>query len=311
MPPDYLDPRQIQAFVAVISTGSMTGAARALGRSQSAVSRLIQDLEEDVGFALLHRNGPRIAPTERGVAFFAEAELFLAGLRTIGERARGLAGGAAQPLSLAAIPALAASIAPLALADLAAGDFPQRIRLQSASAEIVVQAVIARTADIGLASLPLDNPGVETHWIGEAPCVAVVAAADPLAAKGRIGPGDLGGRRLIAAANPYRLRQKIDDALAAHDVKTGGRIESNASYVSLALARAGVGVAIVEPATFSGLPIAGVAVLPLTFAIPFRWGVITAAGAPLSTTTQRLIAALERHAAGVPGFRRIGGRPAA
>ncbi|MGO7465133.1 LysR family transcriptional regulator, partial [Rhizobium ruizarguesonis] len=49
------DIRQLEAFAAVMSAGSVTGAARLLGRSQPAVTRLIQDLEADSGYALLQR----------------------------------------------------------------------------------------------------------------------------------------------------------------------------------------------------------------------------------------------------------------
>lgn len=51
MIPDYLDTRQLEAFVAVVSIGSMTGAAKALGKSQSVMTRLIQDLEKEIGRA--------------------------------------------------------------------------------------------------------------------------------------------------------------------------------------------------------------------------------------------------------------------
>uniref|UniRef100_UPI003100ADF6 helix-turn-helix domain-containing protein n=1 Tax=Neorhizobium sp. EC2-8 TaxID=3129230 RepID=UPI003100ADF6 len=66
MPAEYLDTKQLEAFIAVMSIGSMTGAAKALGKSQPVITRLIQDLEHDLGFSVLHRNGPRIAPTEQG-----------------------------------------------------------------------------------------------------------------------------------------------------------------------------------------------------------------------------------------------------
>src|ERR1044071_1929310 len=98
MIPEYLDTRQLEAFVAVMSIGSMTGAAKALGKSQPVITRLIQYLEQELGFHLLHRNGPRLAPTEQGVNFFSHAELFLSGLRAISERARSIATAEARSI---------------------------------------------------------------------------------------------------------------------------------------------------------------------------------------------------------------------
>ncbi len=304
MPPDYLDTRQLEAFVAVISIGSMTGAAKALGKSQPVITRLIQDLEQELGFSVLHRNGPRIAPTEQGVAFFAQAELFLGGLRTISEKARQIDKAQARPIEIAAIPALAASIVPLALGDLPKENFPHHVHVQSTASENVVQSVVARTADIGIASLPLDNPGIDVHWIGEVPCVAIVSENSELATKDILHAADLRGHRLIASANPYRLRMRIDKALTEHAIEPRGVIDSNATYVSLSLARAGLGVAIVESTTIAGLPIEGLKILPLDFHIPFYWGVITATGLPLPNTVRTLIAAIEQRAFTLPSFRK-------
>lgn len=302
MIPDYLETRQLEAFVAVVSIGSMTGAAKALGKSQPVVTRLIQDLEKELGFAVLHRNGPRIAPTEQGLAFFSQAELFLSGLRTISERARGIGAAAPRPIEIASIPALSASLLPLALSNLPKELLPDHIHLQSTSAENVVQAVVARSADIGIASLPLDNPGIDVHWIGEAPCVGVVSETDVLASKAIIEAGDLNARRLIMSANPYRLRMRINQALQHHGIEPDGIIDSNATYVSLALARTGVGVAVVESATIAGLPITGVRVVPLAFHVPFHWGVITASGRPMAPVISRLIDVIEASARVIPGF---------
>jgi len=307
MVPDYLETRQLEAFVAVMSIGSMTGAAKALGKSQPVITRLIQDLEQELGFPLLHRNGPRIAPTEQGVTFFAQAELFLSGLRTISERARQIAEASARPIEVASIPALAASIVPRALDGLPEHLFPDHVHLQSTASENVVQAVAARTADVGVASLPLDNPGIDVHWIGEVPCVAVVSESDELASRETLGPPDLQGRRLIASANPYRLRMRINQALDAHGIEPSGVIDSNATYVSLSLARVGLGVAVVESATIAGLPVAGIKVIPLEFDIPFQWGVITATGRPMAPTISALIDAIEASASRIQGFRKHSG----
>lgn len=45
--------RELEAFLAVMSAGSITGAARLLDRSQSQVTRLIQDLETSLDFRCL------------------------------------------------------------------------------------------------------------------------------------------------------------------------------------------------------------------------------------------------------------------
>ena len=62
--------RQIEAFRSLIMTGTSVGAARELHVTQPAVSRLIADLEADLGFSLFSRIGGRLNPTTAGLRFF-------------------------------------------------------------------------------------------------------------------------------------------------------------------------------------------------------------------------------------------------
>jgi DNA-binding transcriptional LysR family regulator len=59
-----------QAFVAVVERGSLTGAARQLGRSLQSVSRSLAAVEREVGIELVRRTTRRSNPTEAGLAFY-------------------------------------------------------------------------------------------------------------------------------------------------------------------------------------------------------------------------------------------------
>jgi DNA-binding transcriptional LysR family regulator len=300
---DLLDVRRLEAFAAVMSAGSITGAARLTGRSQPAVTRLIQELEAELGFELLNRSGPRISPTPRGLRFHREAERVLVSLQQIRARATAIAREEPGPVEIAAIPALAAGLVPAALARLSDA-LPKELHLHSVSAEQVVQAVLSQRAELGLASLPVDHPGLETHWVGEAPCVAVVRADDPLAAEPVVALKALAGRRLLTVANPFRLRRRVTQALDQLGVAPSGFMAMNASLNALLAVRAGLGIAVVEPVTACGVPVEGVTVRPLDVAIPFLWGVVTRLGQPLAPLVEALIGALrERAGALLPGFR--------
>lgn len=286
--------RQLEAFSAVISVGSVTGAAKLLNRSQPAISRLIQDLEAEAGFALFERNGPRVTPTERAYQLYQEVERSLHGLTRIRQRATEIAAEKPAPIHLMATTALSATIVPLALSLLQETGLPDRIVVQSASAEHVVQAVLSRGTDIGLATLPIEHRGIDLHWIGGAPCVAVLAESDPLAQQERIALADLAGQRLITGINPYRLRGRIDYALAAAGIAPQQLMETNTSLNAIMAARAGLGVALVEPATAYGLPLQGVVVRAIDTDIPFYFGLVTPGDKPLSPDLIRLVTALQQ-----------------
>ena len=61
-----LDWSLVQAFLAVAETGSLSGAARALGTSQPTIGRHIQAVEDNLGAALFHRQARGMALTDFG-----------------------------------------------------------------------------------------------------------------------------------------------------------------------------------------------------------------------------------------------------
>lgn len=291
--------RQLEAFAAVMSTGSVTAAGRLLGRSQPAISRLLQELEAEIGYALFARSGPRVTPTEQGFLLYDDVERALSSLRQIRDRAEEIARGQAQPLLLAATSALAAGLVPDALKRIEAQAGNTRVQLRSASPERVVHAVLSGTAQLGATSLPLEHRGLTVHWIGQAPCVVALPENDPAARHDVVPVAELAGRRVITMANPYRLRRRLDAALG----HAAGAIETNSSVNALAAVRAGLGVSVLEPITAYGAPMAGVAIRPIDLDIPFFFGVITSQSQPLTPACQAMADALAQAAAQLlPGF---------
>lgn len=69
---------EMQAFVAVVDTGSITAAAEQLGLTISATSRTLSRLEEKLWTTLLRRTTRRLELTEEGTAFLQHARAILA-----------------------------------------------------------------------------------------------------------------------------------------------------------------------------------------------------------------------------------------
>jgi len=59
-----------QAFVAVVEKGSLTAAARGLGRSLQSVSRSLAAVERELGVELVRRTTRRSTPTDAGLALY-------------------------------------------------------------------------------------------------------------------------------------------------------------------------------------------------------------------------------------------------
>jgi DNA-binding transcriptional LysR family regulator len=94
---------ELEAFLCIAEAGAFTQASRRLARSQPAITRRIQHLEQALGCRLFERTGRKVALTEAGAALLPHAEAALASVRD-GERAvRELAQHGARKL---AVPAL-------------------------------------------------------------------------------------------------------------------------------------------------------------------------------------------------------------
>ena len=66
------DLKRMAVFARVVQHGSMSGAARALGMSPSAVSQQVRQLEREGGVTLLHRSTRKLALTEAGQRVHAQ-----------------------------------------------------------------------------------------------------------------------------------------------------------------------------------------------------------------------------------------------
>ncbi|SDE91572.1 DNA-binding transcriptional regulator, LysR family [Massilia sp. PDC64] len=73
---DRLD--ELHVFIAILDVGSMASAARKLGRSPAAVTRILGQLETRAGARLFERSTRRLTPTEAGLRLAEQARRLLA-----------------------------------------------------------------------------------------------------------------------------------------------------------------------------------------------------------------------------------------
>lgn len=299
------DLRQLEAFAAVISTGSVTGAAKVIGKSQPVVSRLIQELEGDLGFDLFTRYGRRITPTENGVSFYREVERLLDDARRTRVRAEDMARRRTESIEIASTAAMASTIVPSALRILKeSGNLPPNVTVRIQTSEAVIQSLASGAADIGIASMPLNHPGLEVPWIAEVSCVCVLPEDAPLARKETIELTDLADWQLVTLLNPYRVLGRISAAIERVHLETPSVIRTNSSAAALQMVKAGLGAALLEPVSPIIQNIEGLAVRPLSVHIPYLWGVVTPVGVPGSPVLPLLIKAMaDASKVGLPGYR--------
>src|SRR3546814_9943279 len=104
--------KQVEAFRAVMLSGSMTAAAESLHTSQPNISRLVAQLERSAGFKLFERVAGRLLPTAEGAALFADVERAFIGLHSLERSAQNIRLAGTGRLRIAAVPLLSLNVLP-------------------------------------------------------------------------------------------------------------------------------------------------------------------------------------------------------
>src|SRR5580698_280093 len=105
-----LNLRALKSFHEIIQSGSATAAAERLGLSQPGVSRLIAQLERDVGFDLFYREKGRLVPTADGLAVYEEVELAFSNIERINALVRDIRNHNTGQLKIVASPSFSEGV---------------------------------------------------------------------------------------------------------------------------------------------------------------------------------------------------------
>jgi DNA-binding transcriptional LysR family regulator len=239
------DLKRMAVFAAVVQHGSMSGAARALGMSTSAVSQQVRQLERDGGVTLLHRSTRKLALTEVGQRYHARCSAMWAA----SEQARAeLAASRDAPsgeLRLSATVGFARHIAP-ALGELLAAHPALRLRLLVDDSTI---DLINARIDLAIRYGRLQD----STWAARRLCGMqwmLAASPDWVAAHGTPrDPGTLLSQSWLGIAREGSSALQIDlrsPTGEPHTLRVEPRIASNNQLSIQQMCEAGLGLALVS-----------------------------------------------------------------
>ena len=179
---------QLRHLIALAETGSFSRAAERVHLTQSALSRSIQSLEEELGVALVDRVGRRAELTPVGRETLEEARRLVLDAQDLQERALAVSRGRLGTLRLGMGSGPAALLAVPVLLEVATTRPQWRVEVARGATELLVQRLRERTLDalvVDLRSLvPADDLQVElAHELRGA---FMVRRGHPLARRRRV-----------------------------------------------------------------------------------------------------------------------------
>jgi molybdate transport repressor ModE-like protein len=232
--------RHLRALHAVARHGTLSGAGRALGYSQSAISQQLGQLERLVGERLVERapGGRAVALTAAGHRLAAHAAAVVGRLAEAG---RELAAGATA-VRIGAVPSVAALLMPGV-----AGAVETPLELaESYLPDELLDDLAAGRLDLVVAPADAPRPGIETRHLLDDPYVVLAPQGHRLAALGRpLAATDLDGVPMVAKQCGTPSQRALEAALAARGLAPSVRLRAHDARTVHALVAAGAGVAVV------------------------------------------------------------------
>jgi len=271
-----LSQRGLEAFLAVMTTGSVSAAASELAVSQPAVSRLVRDLEAATGLRLFDRVGNRVTPTDAARALAAEVERAFVGLSEIEAAVREIRRGRRDRLLIAAMPALSTTILADVVADLARDGERPEIEITSARTQSVVRLVARRQALLGFVAPVGETAEIRVLASERVPLRCIMRADHQLAERARITLTDLAERDLIAYSSTTMTGAALDRAFARLEKPPRIVARATLSPVIASLTLRGLGIGIVDAFTACDHAARGGVVRPIEMAESFGFSVIAA-----------------------------------
>ena len=236
--------RQLQAFLAVCELGSFTRAADRLHLSQSAVSGLVGELEHALKVKLLDRTTRRVDPTEAGWNLAERAGKAVSDLDHAVHHARGVSDRLHGRLFVSAPPLLASALLPLVIAAHRDRYSGVAITLQDVTTEAAVRSVRAGQSDLYVGTVPPGFPDLERTLLATDRLLLFCNQGNPLARSRQVPWQALEGHGLIALSPSSGLRQLADATMLGCRVHPTPAFEVEQITTVLALADAGLGVAV-------------------------------------------------------------------
>jgi DNA-binding transcriptional LysR family regulator len=268
----------LHTFLLAAEQESFRKAADESNRSPSAVSMQIRGLEEQIGVPLFRRTPQKVILTPEGRALFDQVRRAVrevqAGLDQLADAAQSRRGH----IRIACVPTLASTRLPNILATFRVRYPRSLVEVREISTAAILDLLRNHEVEFGLApAIPNMGEFLFEPILDDPLYACIPPALDD--GKEMLGLADLSGQPCIVLSPSTALRGTIDSALDALGVKLDVQFEVQQATTAMALASAGLGIAILPKIAMLQVSAPQFRVVPITdSAVHRKVGLITARG---------------------------------
>jgi len=267
-----LNQKQLEAAVTVMRLGTVTRAAEDMHLTQPAISRLIAQLEQRLGFSLFERQGGRLVANRRGLRFLEEADRLISDTQQLARLGEELKWRRDESIDVIAVPSLAQTLLPDALKRLSA-EGELRVNITTAQRHDVRRLLAQRRFDLGVVTLPVAVDTMEVEHVATIGAVCIMHESHPLAAKGVVEVREMVEQVFIAPGQSTLLVRRLEDVLAREGLPLRPHMTVETTAVIHQLAARNLGISIGHAFSAFDRP-PNVVMRPITPEIPLDYALL-------------------------------------
>ncbi|WP_194455248.1 LysR family transcriptional regulator [Bradyrhizobium sp. CCBAU 53421] len=210
--------KHLRAANSVAVYGSFTAAAADLGMTQSAVSRLVLQLERQLGVSLFLRSTRNVILTAPGREFTASIQRLLADLGAQVDNARALGEQIKGRLIISCLLSLTHHVVPEAVLKYRKAHPGVEIHLREGLGSQVYEDVRSGFADFGVGNVTALGQEVVSDDVVQESCFAILPSRHPLRDKSTLSLRELRNEAFVSLPTGSGLRQQIDSVATASGI---------------------------------------------------------------------------------------------
>ncbi|MGF6257194.1 LysR family transcriptional regulator [Ensifer sp. LBL] len=236
--------RQLRAFIAVAELGQFNIAARTLHLTQSAVSILIRDLEQEIGARLFDRHTRMVSLTLVGQEFLPQARKILKDLELAVGDVRDNASLKRGQVTIAAAIVLAATVVPPIIARFLK-KYPEiSVNIRDMPEEQITPALKRHEVDIAVGTLSEEDPEIAATPLLRDKLMLVCREDHRFAKRKSVRWAELKDETLITLAASNPLRNIVEHNLIRVVPNYRPKYEVRFSTTAISMIAAGMGVSV-------------------------------------------------------------------
>ena len=245
--PRPLNSREIEAFRAVIQTGTTTAAAQLLHTTQPSVSRLLAQMQVAAGLKLFDMHKGRLRPTPEAMELYTTVQQHFLGRERIERELAVLRQSGAGALRIGCTPALGLSVIPAAVRRFAERYPGIHLSLQTLGTTALREGLLHGHFDLVVSTMAIATPELDATVLHRSQAVCVMHPNHPLAIRDALHVRHLQGQSLLTLNADDNIFLQLQHTMQAHGIEAGSTIETTYSSTICSLAAQGLGLGVVNP----------------------------------------------------------------